>query len=81
MPLVLAQVADVIELAGLQIGTGRADLGQRRLGENFGDDVLDRAISDFVDEADISAPAEAMREMTPRPVTSGSTIASRPRRP
>ena len=67
----LRKVADVIELAGLQIGAGGADVGQCRLGENFGDDVLDRAISDFVDEADISAPAEAMREMTPRPVTSG----------
>ena len=33
-PLVLAQVADVIELAGLQIGAGRADVGQCRLGEN-----------------------------------------------
>ncbi len=52
-PLVLAKIANVIEMAGLQIGARRADLGQSRLAENLGGDILDRAICDFVDEADI----------------------------
>ena len=49
----LAQVAEMIEMAGLQISAGRSDVGQGRLGENLGGDVLDRAIRDFMNEADI----------------------------
>ena len=52
-PLVLAQIADVIEMAGLQVGPRRTDLGQGRLAEDLGGDVLDRAVRDFMDEADI----------------------------
>src|SRR6188472_3595730 len=52
--LVLAKIADVIEMAGLQIGARRADLGQGRLGENLGSDILDGAVHDFMDEADIA---------------------------
>src|SRR5918999_1161436 len=40
-------------MAGLQIGARRADVGKGRLAQNIGRDVLDRAIRDFVDEADI----------------------------
>src|SRR6187399_2875053 len=40
-------------MAGLQVGACRADVGQGRFAENLGGDVLDRAICDFVDEADI----------------------------
>jgi hypothetical protein len=49
----LAKIADVVETAGLQIQAGRADLRQGGLAENVGSDVFDRAICDFVDEADI----------------------------
>ena len=49
----LAEIADVVETAGLQIGTGRPDLGQGRLAENLRSDVLDRAVRDFMDKADV----------------------------
>jgi hypothetical protein len=77
---VFAQVADVIELAGLQIGARRADLGQGRLAENIGGDILDRAICDFMDETDIPVftRRDAGDDLAP---FSGSTMASRPRRP
>jgi hypothetical protein len=49
----LAKVAGVIETAGLQIGASRPDFGNGSLGQNFGRDIIDRRISDFMDEADI----------------------------
>ena len=49
----LAQVANVIGMAGLQVGTGRAEVGQGRLAEDLGGDILDRAIRDLMDETDI----------------------------
>ena len=45
----LAEIADVIELAGLQVGTCRAEVGQGRLAQNIRRDVLDRAVCDFMD--------------------------------
>ena len=78
----LAKIADVIELVGLQVGIRRADIGQGRLAENLGGDVLDRAIGDFVDEADIPVfTRRDPRDDTSRLVISGSMMASRPRRP
>ena len=68
-------------MAGLKIGTGRSDVGQGRLAENLGSDILDRAIGDSMNEADIPVLTDATREMTSRLVISGSTMASRPRRP
>ena len=50
----LAKIADVVELAGLQVGLRRAEVGQGSLAENLGGDVLDRAIRDLMDEADIA---------------------------
>jgi hypothetical protein len=77
----LAQIADVVELIGLQIGARGVDVGQGRLAQYFGGDVLDRAVRDFMNEADI--PIFAGRD--PRddlaPGVSGSTMASRQRRP
>jgi hypothetical protein len=52
-----------------------------RLGQDFGGDVVDAGIGDLVDEADVLYSPEAIREITSRRVISGSTIASRPRRP
>jgi len=52
-PFVFAQVANVIEMAGLQVGARRTDVGQGRFAEDLGGDVLDRAIRDLMDEADI----------------------------
>src|SRR5688572_11281398 len=40
-------------MAGLQVGACRAEVRQGRLAENIGGDVLDRAIRDLMDEADI----------------------------
>jgi len=40
----LAKVADVVEMPGLQICARRADLRQSRIGENFGGDILDGVI-------------------------------------
>jgi hypothetical protein len=77
-----AKIAGVIERAGLQIGAWRADLGKGGLGQNIGGDVLDRGIGDFVAETDVFIfTGHTMREMTSRRVISGSTTASRPRRP
>jgi len=49
----LAQVVDVIELIGSQIGLGRVNFGQDGFAQNIGRDILDRGTGDFVDEADI----------------------------
>ncbi|MCK1516839.1 hypothetical protein IVB22_30900 [Bradyrhizobium sp. 190] len=77
----LAKITDVIEMVGLQVGARRADVGQGRLAENLGCDILDRAIRDFMDEADIPVFTRRDPGMTSRLVISGSTMASRPRRP
>jgi len=79
---VLAKIADVIEMAGLQIAARRADLRQGRLAEDLGGDVLDRAIRaiSWMKLILLYSP-DAIREMTSRLVISGSTMASRPRRP
>jgi len=77
---VLAKIADVIEMAGLQVGVRGADVGQGRLAENLGGDVLDRAIRDFWMKLIFLYSPDAIREMTSRLVISGSTMASRPRR-
>src|SRR6202040_2445472 len=51
--LVFVQIAGVIEAAGLQIGAGRPDFGKGCFGEDLGGNVVDRAIGDFMDEADV----------------------------
>jgi hypothetical protein len=51
--LVLAQVAAVVECAGLQIGVVSANLGEGGLAENIGGDVLDRGLIDLMNEADV----------------------------
>jgi hypothetical protein len=75
---VLAKIADVIEMAGLRVGVRGADVGQGRLVENPGGDVLDRA--SWMNLIFLYSP-DAIREMTSRLVISGSTMVSRPRRP
>src|SRR5512138_899599 len=47
-------LAEAVEMLGLQVRPRRADLGQGCLAENLGGDVLDRAVGDFMDEADVS---------------------------
>ena len=49
----LAQVADVIELVGLQVGSCHADLGEGSLGKNVGSNILNGGIGDLMDEADV----------------------------
>ena len=49
----LAQVAGVIERIGLQVRGGEGDFRQGSLGKDIVRDVLDRALGDLVDEADI----------------------------
>src|SRR5436190_3166486 len=51
--LVLAQIAKVIEMAGLQTGACRADVGKGSLAENIGGDILDGGIGDLMDETDV----------------------------
>jgi hypothetical protein len=77
---VFAQVANVIEMAGLQVGARRTDVGQGRFAEDLGGDVLDRAAISWMKLIFLYSP-DAIREMTSRLVISGSTMASRPRRP
>jgi hypothetical protein len=43
----------MVEAAGLQIGAAGRNFGQRGLGQDIGGDVLDRAIGDLVNEADV----------------------------
>lgn len=43
----------MIEVARLQLGARDRDIGNSGLRQNLGGNVLDRRISDFVDEADI----------------------------
>src|SRR5665213_3645086 len=49
----LAKIAGVIEMAGLQIGVSRLDFGNGGLCQNLGSDVLSRAIGYLMDEADV----------------------------
>jgi hypothetical protein len=49
----LAQVADVIELGGLQVGARHGNFRDGRLGQDVLRDILDRLVDDFMDEADI----------------------------
>jgi hypothetical protein len=79
---VLAQISRVIEAIGRQIRAGvwdfrQRDLRQRGLGQDLGGDIVDGAIGDLVNEADILVFAGGQREITSRRVTSGSTMASR----
>jgi hypothetical protein len=78
---VLAQVASVVELAGLQIGTFRDELGQGGFAQDVSGHVRDGGIDNFVDETDTSVFARDDPRDTSRRVISGSTMASRPRRP
>jgi hypothetical protein len=50
---VLSKIAQVIEMAGLQVGSRRADIRHRSLDHDVGGDIFDRRIRDFMDEADI----------------------------
>jgi hypothetical protein len=77
----LAQVAEMVELVGLQIGARGVDVGQGRLAQYVGSDVLDRAIRDFMNEADISIFAGRDPRDDLAPGVSGSTMAARQRRP
>jgi hypothetical protein len=43
----------MVEAAGLQIGAAGRNFGQRGLGQDIGGDILDRAIGDLVNEADV----------------------------
>ena len=77
----LAKIAHVIEMAGLQIGIRRADIRHCGLAQDIGGDIFDRRIRDFMDKLTFLYSPDATREMTSRLVISGSTMASRPRRP
>ena len=51
--LVLAEIAGMIEAAGLQIGPGDRDFGNCCLRQNLGGNIVDRSIGDFMNEADV----------------------------
>ena len=76
-----SQVALVIELAGLQIGVCRSDIGKGGLVHDVSGDILDRGIGNLMDEADVLVFARRDPGDASRRVISGSTMASRPRRP
>jgi len=78
---VLAKIVHVIEMAGLQIGIRRADVRHCGLAQNIGRDICNRRIRDFMDEADVLVFARRDPGDASRRVISGSTMASRPRRP
>jgi hypothetical protein len=80
----LAQVAGMVETVGLQIRQIRACGGnfrQRGFRQDVGGDELDRRIGDLVIKLMFRYSPDATREITSRRVISGSTMASRPRRP
>jgi hypothetical protein len=77
----LAKIVRVIEMAGLQIGACHLDLGKHCLRQNLGRDIVDGGIGDLVDEADVLVFAGNNARDYSRRVISGSTMASRPRRP
>jgi hypothetical protein len=47
------KIAGMIEMAGLQIDAGGLDIGNGGLGQDFGGDIIDRGVGDFMNEADI----------------------------
>jgi hypothetical protein len=51
--LVFAKIAAMIEMAGLQIGPWHRNFEKCCLGQDFGGNVFDRGIGDFVNEADV----------------------------
>ncbi|MBB4258618.1 hypothetical protein GGD64_002637 [Bradyrhizobium sp. CIR3A] len=77
----LAQIVGVIEANCLEVDVFGRDPGQGGLGQDRLGDVFDRTPGDLVDERDIPVFARGDEEMTSRLVISGSTTASRPRRP
>ena len=81
-PFVFAQVAGVVKTGGLQIGTTIPDFRHSGLRQNLVGHIVDDLIRDLVNEADIPvfARCDARDDLAPG-FTSGSTTASRPRRP
>jgi hypothetical protein len=79
--LVLTQIPEMIEPARLQVGLRGRDVGQRRFGQDSSvtSSTLQSTTS-WMKLMFLYSP-EATREITSRRVTSGSTTASRPRRP
>jgi hypothetical protein len=51
--LMLSEIAGMIEMAGLQIGAGGLDIGNSGFGQDFGGDIVDRGVGDFMNEADV----------------------------
>src|SRR5712664_2111902 len=51
--LMLPEIADMIETAGLQIGARDLDFGNDSLRQNLGGDIVDRSVGDFMNEADV----------------------------
>src|SRR6202451_1852193 len=76
----LAQVAEMVEAAGLQIGAGSGNFRQRRLRQDFGRDVPARGIGDFVDEADVPvlAGGDARDHLAPGDLGIDDGLASAP---
>jgi hypothetical protein len=67
----------------LRVYARRWNFADGRLGQDILCDILRRLVDDFMDEADIVLrhSPEAIHKATSRWVISGSTTASRPRRP
>jgi hypothetical protein len=78
---VFAHIAGVIEAVGLQIRAGRPDFGKRRFARISAvmSSTAQSAIS-WMKLMFLYSP-DMTREITSRRVISGSTMASRPRRP
>lgn len=49
----LPEIVRMIEMVGLEIGTGYRDFRNRGFGENFLGDIVDRVIGDFMNETDV----------------------------
>jgi hypothetical protein len=77
----LSEILGAIEAAGLKIGFRCRNLGKCSLGQDISGDIVDCGIGDFVDEADVLVFAGNNARDYSRRVISGSTMASRPRRP
>jgi len=78
---VLAQIPRVIEARRLKLSAGRGNLGEGGFRQNLLGEVLTAQSAISWMKLMLLYSPEAMRETTSRRVISGSTMASRPRRP
>jgi hypothetical protein len=64
-----AQIADMIEPGVLQIGIASGDVGEGGLRQDILGDIVDRAVRDFMNEADALYSPVSISEKRNKPIS------------